>query len=509
MADNPTLKAHDPVPGLHFHGFKIEVIKGNAQDVGKTVTHESIDEFTIGTSPERNDLVLTDSSVSRSHLRIKFLTKRQDYRTSTPTPRGGSLGEFVFEDLNSTNKTWSGPWRIDAGATTSSAILTLGNTVIRFVPLLDKALVEDVSQKTTFGEGDCAIVGKSLLMRRLFYKLEKASPTEFGILLEGETGTGKGYLARAIHQNSKRSNGPFVVCDCGALPPNLIESELFGYAKGAFTGADRDHAGLFEKADGGTIFLDEIGELPLELQPKLLRAVEEKKVRRIGGAGTHRTVDIRVVSATNRDLRVLVNQQQFREDLYYRLAVIPLRVPPLRERGHDDILAWINRLSNRLSLPPPPPAVAETLARRPWPGNLRQLVNALTLYRTTGQINPGEYPPGEYPHGQINPGEYPPGEHPPQSLPAAPQAAPQEFPQEFPPVAGAAEMDANRPLDRAFATAAPNRKMVSYAENTDHATREYLRRLLQHTAGNVTEAAKIAGVSRMTVYRWKEKYGLS
>ena len=187
-----------------------------------------------------------------------------------------------------------------------------------------------VSSRDRFG----GLLGGSAAMRRVFAILERIAPTDTTLLVEGETGTGKELVAEGVHEESQRSGGPFVVFDCSAVSPNLIESELFGHVKGAFTGAIGDRAGAFEAADGGTLFLDEVGELPLDLQPKLLRALERREVRRVGSNQVRR-VDVRIVAATNRSLAREVERGRFREDLYYRLAVIHLVLPPLRERPED------------------------------------------------------------------------------------------------------------------------------------------------------------------------------
>ena len=180
------------------------------------------------------------------------------------------------------------------------------------------------------------LIGPSVKMRELFARLARIARAPASVLIEGETGTGKELVARAIHDASPRAGRPFVVIDCGALPENLLDAELFGHARGAFTGAVAARAGAFESAEGGTVFLDEIGELPLGVQPKLLRVLESRAVRRLG-ENDHRPVDVRVLSATHRDLRTMVNSRAFREDLYFRLAVLPVRVPPLRERPGDII----------------------------------------------------------------------------------------------------------------------------------------------------------------------------
>jgi transcriptional regulator with GAF, ATPase, and Fis domain len=212
-------------------------------------------------------------------------------------------------------------------------------------------------------------------------QVDQVAPTSATVLLLGETGTGKELLARAIHQRSPRRLRNFVVVNCGALPPSLIESELFGRERGAFTGADTAQAGRFEFADGGTVFLDEIGELPPEIQPKLLRVIQEGEVERLGGTRTAR-VDVRIIAATNRRLAEDVRRGRFRRDLFYRLNVFPITVPPLRERREDIpalVRFLVDRLGNQLRRPIAriAPGSIEALARYHWPGNIRELENAL------------------------------------------------------------------------------------------------------------------------------------
>ncbi|HTA89553.1 MAG TPA: sigma-54 dependent transcriptional regulator [Polyangiaceae bacterium] len=235
------------------------------------------------------------------------------------------------------------------------------------------------------------LVAHSQAMHEVFAVLLRLAPTPLTITFFGETGTGKDVLARATHEQSTRANGPFVVFDCGAVAPNLAESELFGHERGSFTGAHSAHAGAFERAQGGTLFLDEVGELPLDLQPRLLRALESRSVRRLGGAND-RAVDLRVISATHRDLKSLVATGRFREDLYFRLAGAVVAVPPLRDRREDlpllvpRLLADLGRSDLAVS-----DSAFEALANRPWRGNVRELKNALACavaFVDTGMLEP-------------------------------------------------------------------------------------------------------------------------
>ncbi len=216
-------------------------------------------------------------------------------------------------------------------------------------------------------------------MKTLVESAGRLASTSVAVLIEGETGVGKEVLASAIHRHSRRSAGPFVVVDCGALPVTLLSTELFGHEKGSFTGADRRHVGAFERAHGGTIFLDEIGELPLEFQPALLGVLERRRFRRVGG-NQDIEADVRLISATNRDLRAGANSGQFRPDLYYRIAVSRLVVPPLRERT-DDIPELVAQVLTEIEGSPDSstldPAFIQSLARHYWPGNVRELRNAV------------------------------------------------------------------------------------------------------------------------------------
>jgi transcriptional regulator with GAF, ATPase, and Fis domain len=238
-------------------------------------------------------------------------------------------------------------------------------------------LREEVDSAHGFDE----IVGRSPALRKILVRVEQVAPTRTTVLLLGETGTGKELLARAIHDRSPRGTRALVRVNCAALPPTLIESELFGHERGAFTGATGTRAGRFELAHGGTLFLDEIGELPVDLQPKLLRVLQEGEFERVGGTRTYK-VDVRIVTATNRDLPRLIGEGRFREDLYYRLGVFPIVVPPLRERREDiPLLVWAiieNRqgeLGRRVERVPK--RVMEALVNYGWPGNVRELENVI------------------------------------------------------------------------------------------------------------------------------------
>jgi two-component system NtrC family response regulator len=237
----------------------------------------------------------------------------------------------------------------------------------------NKRLKSELADRVDFG----AMVGSSTAMEKVFQVVAKVADSEASVLITGESGTGKELVARSIHTNSGRRNGPFVAINCAAIPRDLLESELFGHVKGAFTGAIKDKTGKFALAEGGTLFLDEVGELPLELQPKLLRALQERVVEPVGGTSELK-LDVRVVAATNRDVEQSIAEGTFREDLYYRLAVIPLHLPPLRQR-RDDIPLLLRHFCakhNTASVSFAPESL-KLLTCYAWPGNVRELENTV------------------------------------------------------------------------------------------------------------------------------------
>src|SRR5919107_587545 len=303
-----------------------------------------------------NDVQLSDSKVSGLHCEIRL------------DDRG-----YRLRDLDSTNGTYVSQLRINDVYIHPGAQIALGTTRLKFEPLGESVEVE-LADTDRFG----SMIGRSVKMRDMFARLEKLARTDTTVLVTGETGAGKELVAEAMHDHSPRANGPFVVLDCGSIPPNLIESELFGHERGAFTGATSNYAGAFERAHGGTVFLDEIGELPLAMQPKLLRVLERKEVRRVGGAKTIE-VDVRIVAATNRDLGVEVNRGRFREDLYYRLAVARVHVPPLRDRK-DDLPLLIEHILTTTPGGETASIAQETIdlmMKHDWPGNVRELRNVI------------------------------------------------------------------------------------------------------------------------------------
>jgi two-component system, NtrC family, response regulator GlrR len=337
--------------------FRLELLDGTTAartfDVGSGVARCSIG------SHASNDVVIDDPTVSRFHCEIHVDGSRafvRDLESRNGTVVDGVLTRDAF---------------LRAGS-----IINVGRASLRFQPR-DQSSPILVSEKKALGD----LVGHSLAMRSCFAILERAAETDVTILLEGETGTGKSRAARAVHMLSSRAKRPFLTLDCAALPPNLLESELFGHKKGAFTGAIDDRAGIFEDANGGTVFLDEIGEIPLELQPKLLKALEDREIRRVGTTG-YKPIDVRVIAATNRDLRMEVNAGRFRADLYYRLAVVRVLIPSLRQRP-EDIRPIAEQLLDRLAAPAEVRAALKTpefmarLTQAAWPGNVRELRNHL------------------------------------------------------------------------------------------------------------------------------------
>src|SRR4051812_33636993 len=260
-----------------------------------------------------NDVVIDDQHASRFHCEIR------------KTDEG-----YLLRDLGSLNGTRVGDVVVKEGVLSSGATITVGETKIQF--LADSGSPEDVFASPRHAFGD--VVGRSVRMREMFGVLERVAPTELTLLIGGETGSGKDVVARAVHAASPRAKKPFVVFDCAAVAPNLIESELFGHVKGAFTGASDSRDGAFVRAQGGTLFLDEIGELSLELQPKLLRALEQRTVKPVGG-DKDVPVDVRIIAATHRNLEAAVKEGRMRQDLFFRLSVVSVSVPPLRHRLED------------------------------------------------------------------------------------------------------------------------------------------------------------------------------
>jgi transcriptional regulator with GAF, ATPase, and Fis domain len=393
----------------------------------------------IGTATD-NDLVLTDPTVSRRHCAI------------IPTAEG-----FRVSDEGSTNGVLLGRLRIFHAVVSGSSELRIGESTLSVVPLSERVQRE---QATSDHFGD--LLGVSPLMRELFADLSRIANADVTVLIEGETGTGKELVAESIHSASARAEKPLVVFDCGAVTPTLVESELFGHERGAFTGAVAARPGLFEQADGGTIFLDELGELPKDLQPKLLRVLEKREVRRLGSPRAI-PIDVRVIAATNRKLSVEVARGNFRQDLYFRLAGAYVQVPPLRDRM-EDLPMLVEHFLRRCVPPRSPseisPPVWTMFQAHRWPGNVRELRNAVDRLLVTPERALAQLQASAVPH-----------------LPSA------------------SEMEL-----------VPLR--VARRDASEEFERSYLARLLAKTGGNVTRAAAIAEVSRQMIQKLMRKQGL-
>lgn len=376
MSDPPTqitrLSTRQPEPRTFVvRKAKLKVLSGPDDDQEIVLDGP---ETSIGTARD-NTFVLSDATISRHHAVIQE-----------------SAGGYLIKDLESTNGTELNNLRIREAYLEFGTTLTLGDTLLKFVPFEER--IEVLPSADTRWGNVCA---QSVQMRTLFAMLDKMADTSATIILQGETGTGKELFARAIHSKSPRNDQPFAVFDCGSVADNLIESELFGHKKGAFTGAAYDREGVFEHGNNGTVFLDEIGELGLDLQPKLLRVLENREVKRIGENRTV-PVNVRVIAATHRDLAQEVKQGRFREDLYYRLSVIKVEIPPLRKRKEDIPLITeqiLNDLSREFGMEKPPEIsgdLFDILQAYHWPGNVRELRNVLSRAIALGDrtvVRPG------------------------------------------------------------------------------------------------------------------------
>ncbi len=397
----------------------------------------------VGSEPS-NELVLADPTVSRIHAEVKIDDQRA-----------------IVRDLGSLNGTFIDGVRVKEGYPRNGSILRMGQASLRF-EVIDTQHGIPVSEATRFGE----LVGLSAQMRIAFKLLEKAAKTDSTVIIEGETGTGKSRAAQGMHAQSGRASKPFLVVDCGAMPAALLEAELFGHEKGAFTGAANRRIGVFEEANGGTVLLDEIGELPLELQPKLLRVLEDKQIRRLG-QNQWIKVDVRILAATHRDLRGDVNSGRFRSDLYFRLAVLRIALPALRQHP-EDIAAVADGLLTRLGATPKShqrlfsPAFFKSLEGYTWPGNVRELRNHLERCMLFEEPVPFGDAGGSYP--------------------------------------------AVQPAGGAGATAGTFTE--SRQKAIDAFERAYLTGLLERHGGKVSQAAVEADVDRVYLYRLMRKHGI-
>ncbi len=403
-------------------------------------------------------MVLDDPTVSRVHCKLEV-----------------DKSGHVLVDLESKNGTFVNGVRLDRGWLPNESVIRVGATDIGFT-LGEESVEVHLSASNRFGN----LLGESLEMREIFALLARVAPTNATVLVEGESGTGKELVAEALHDKSARRAGPFVVFDCSAVPRELVESELFGHVKGAFTGATTDRIGAFQEASGGTLFLDEIGELPVDLQPRLLRVLESREVKPVG---TNRRVkvDCRIVAATNRNLEKEVEDGSFREDLYYRLAVIKVHLPPLRNRT-PDIALLVNHFVAQMAEDMPGDATFQIswqtmakLQRHRWPGNVRELKNFIeraVLLADGGDLDTRFI-------GRRRGAD--------EDDPAADAAGHAQ------PVQGASTSTGALTVDYKLPFKDAKNRLVEQFE------RIYWRRLLAKTGGNVSEASRLGGIHRKSL----------
>jgi DNA-binding NtrC family response regulator len=427
----------DRLAAQHFHLVLLDTERAG------TVFPLSGEELRIGKAPD-NDVVIDHPTVSRNHLIIR----RQGDR-------------FLVEDLGSTNGTFLDGAQVREAYLRPGVLLEVGDVRLRFSPQVAPVQI-DPSAEDRLGD----LVGRSVPMRQIFALLQRISTTDSTILLVGETGAGKGAAAKAIHKLSRRATGPLVVFDCASVSDSLIESELFGHEKGAFTGAVSQRIGCLERANGGTLFLDEIDDLALDLQPKLLRAIEDREIHRLGGSSAV-SFDARIVVASKKDLWAETQAGRFREDLYFRLSVFTVSLPSLRDRK-EDIPLLVDAFAGEGLWSRLPEKVREQFMGHTWPGNVRELRNALERARHMADI------PELAGDGLLR-----------------------EFTRETPAVEGDA-----LPVEFTGPFKACKEELIRAFE------REYLTRLLGRTKGNIARAAREAALDRKHLYSLLHKYGL-
>jgi len=423
-----TLGSQQPLVAL------VELVQGG---VVRSSVRLAGGELVVGASPDCQ-LVVTDDAVSRRHLRL------------TLAPEGVSV-----EDLGSRNGTFYLGQRVGQLTLSLGSRIQLGKSELRIVADVADFEGTQGQSRTSYG----GLFGRAPSMQRLFTLLGRLEGSLATVLIEGESGTGKELVARAIHEHSRVRSGPFIAINCGALDRALVKSELFGHKKGAFTGAISDAVGALEAADGGTLFLDEIGELELEVQPVLLRALESGEFSRVGETRTRKS-NVRLLAATHQNLKDDVADGRFREDLYYRLKVVSLKLPPLRARA-EDIPLLARKLAEQRGYPPLPDSVLERLQARSFPGNVRELRHAIDAWAAIGELPEADAP----------------------NLPMLDEALTQL-------------VDPTRPY-------AEQKELV-----VDALTRIYLKKLIEKTGGNRSEASRIADLQRGYLRRLLEKYGL-
>jgi DNA-binding NtrC family response regulator len=436
ITDTAVTYQQDGSPLIEEHRIEVMVTEGVDVDRSEPLPDAGL---IVGSSSQAG-FRLKDPSVSRKHVEL------------TPVDEG-----IRVRDLESTNGTMVGGNRITEAVVPLGTALVLGKTKLELVRVVERHPLP-LSRRRRFGE----LIGSSAPMRQVYSLLERAAEADVTVLIEGETGTGKELAARAIHQGSPRSQQPFQIVDCGAVSPTLIEAELFGHVRGSFTGADRDRPGAFELANGGTLFFDEIGELPLALQPKLLRALETREVRRIGGTARI-PVDVRFVAATNRNLAEEVKRSRFREDLFYRLNVFRVVMPPLREH-REDIPLLVKHFLEPLSDSPLSEELLGRMSQLDWPGNVRELRNAVERAVVLARGEKAARGAGQTAGGSGDSDRSP------------------------------MEVDASRPFKEVKA------EVVARFE------RAYLEQVLDRTRGNISAAAREAGIDRKHMERLIRKH---
>ncbi|MET0386658.1 MAG: sigma 54-interacting transcriptional regulator [Polyangiales bacterium] len=375
LSQTPETRIRPATETVRYARVRVSVTKG--PDVGRVV--EGAGTTLLVGSAENADLQLRDATVSREHCEIEL------------TERG-----FRVRDLGSTNGVHVRGLRVFDVAASAPLELGVGETQLTITPLAEAETRERISVGR-FGD----LLGESAKMRELFARLARIAPTELSVLIEGETGTGKELVAHSIHAHSARAAAPFVVFDCSTVSHSLIESDLFGHERGAFTGASSAREGALEEARGGTLFLDELGELPLALQQKLLRCLQSGEFKRVGGRKLEHT-DVRVIAATHRNLRAEVAAGRFREDLYYRLEGVPVQVPPLRERL-DDLPLLVDHFLAEVDPSTPASLPAGTLAMlraHRWPGNVRELRNVVRRLQLFPEVG---FVPAQPPTAAVEP----------------------------------------------------------------------------------------------------------
>lgn len=431
------------IGGVPAPRIEVKLEREGGQDSSRTVALDG-DRLRIGSHPN-NDLVITDPKVSRFHCRLE---------------RGKTA--WVITDCGSKNglRLNGVPVR-DADLTRPECLIEMGDSRFRVRELTAQNQIA-LHLEERFG----SLYGRSVPMRKLFAVLERVAQSDSNVLIEGESGTGKELVATEIVKRGPRANQPFVVVDCGAISPTLVESQLFGHVRGAFTGADRERPGAFEIADGGTVFLDEIGELPLEMQPKLLRVLEARQFTRLGET-RYRPMNVRIVAATNRTLEREMNQGRFREDLYFRLAVLTLRVPPLRARL-EDLKVLVPAILEGLGMPEAmhlfTPEVLAAMQGYDWPGNVRELRNVVER-SVVLEASPTDL------------------------------VAPRELDED-----SLSQEPGSADISVPFRTA--KERVIAAFEKS------YLSALLTATDGNVSQAARQAGMDRMNLHRLIARYSI-